>query len=232
MTININKLVRPIGIKNDRIINFAGSAFGLEKPGLMVTAAHIVSDVSCDRIFLEHGSGRRGKSNRFWQPISVVVHPTADIAVMNFEADNAIPFFKIAKPPDDIQEFHLGTEIVCYGYPSRIEGPNLVSLEPRLLRGYTERRLLPRQGWRDNLHEEYELSFSSPQGYSGSPVLLVDDMTTVLAMITGNLGSEKLLGEFEEHLDNGHLEKTILKEVVSHGMGLALWPFADWIRSQ
>ena len=229
MTIKINKFVRPIGIKKHNRINFAGSAFGLEKPGLCVTAAHIVRDMSRDQIVLEHGTDL-GESSRFWLPTSVTIHPSADIAVMKFDKYEAIPFFKIAEPPIDIGEFHLGTEVRSYGYPRTVKKDNWVSLEPRLMTG-TIQRVLPSRHERLS-YQTYELSFPSVDGQSGSPVFLVEDSNSALAMVIGNFESSVQVDEDVEHIVNGNLKKQVItKKVVSYGIGLALWPLADWIRS-
>ena len=50
-------------------------------------------------------------------------------------------------------------------------------------------------------------------------------------MATDDFESSILVDEVEEHDAQGRLDRHIIKKVVAYGVGLALWPLADWIRS-
>ena len=230
MTVNITTYVRPLGVQRHRgQINFAGTAFGVERPGLVLTAAHVVQDATPDRLHLEIARATTASGARFRNPRSVAVHPSADIALLTFDEDETIPYFQLAKPPEDIGEFHLGTEILSYGYPRRVESPSRVALEARLLTGHIQRAFRHQRAGRR--YGAYELSFPSVDGQSGSPVLLANHVTSAVALATDNFESSILVDEYEEHDAQGRLEKHTLKKVVTYGVGLALWPLADWIRS-
>ena len=230
MTVDIKTYVRPLGVERQRgQISFAGTAFGVERPGLVVTAAHVVQDATPDRLHLEIARATTASDVRFRNPRSVAIHPSADLALLTFDEDDAIPNLKLAKPPECTGEFHLGTEIVSYGYPRRVESPGRVTLESRLLAGHIQRAFRHQRAGRR--YHAYELSFPSVDGQSGSPVLLANDVTSAVAMATDNFESSILVDEVEEHDAQGRLERHIIKKVVAYGVGLALWPLADWIRS-
>ena len=230
MPVNITLYVRPLGVKGHRgQVNFAGTAFGVARPGLVLTAAHIVQDAAPDRIHLEIARTTTANGARFRIPRTVAVHPSADIALLTFDEVDAIPYLELAKPPEKIGEFHLGTEVLSYGYPRRVESPSRVSLEARLLTGHIQRAFRhERSGWR---YRAYELSFPSVDGQSGSPVLLADDVTSAVAVVTDNFESSIVVDEHEEHDAQGRLEKHTVKKVIAYGVALALWPLADWILS-
>ena len=230
MTVDIKTYVRPLGVQRQHgQISFAGTAFGVERPGLVVTAAHVVQDATPDRLHLEIARATTASDVRFRNPRSVTVHPSADLALLKFDEDDAIPYLKLAKPPECTGEFHLGTEIVSYGYPRRVESPSRVKLESRLLTGHIQRAFRHQRAGRR--YHAYELSFPSVDGQSGSPVLLANDVTSAVAMATDSFESSILVDEVEEHDAQGQLERHIIKKVVAYGVGLALWPLADWIRS-
>lgn len=227
MTLKIKNYVRPLGIHRHREqINFAGTAFGVERPGLALTAAHVLQNTTPDRIYLEVAQ-TTASGPRFRNPRSVIFHPTADVALLKFD-DEVISYFELAKPPEDIGEFHLGTEILSYGYPRRIESPGRVALEDRLLTGHIQRIFRHQRAGRS--YDAYELSFPSVDGQSGSPVILANGLSAV-AVVTDNFESSVLVDEHEEHDAQGQLEKHIIKKVVNFGVGLALWPLFDWIWS-
>ncbi|MCY3821164.1 MAG: serine protease [Gammaproteobacteria bacterium] len=230
MTVNIKTYVRPLGVQRQRRqISFAGTAFGVERPGLVVTAAHVVQDATPDRLHLEIARTTTTCNAQFRSPRSLVVHPSADVALLTFDEDDAIPYFELAKPPDDIGGFHLGTEILSYGYPRRIQSPGRVALEPRLLTGHIQRAFRHQRAGRS--YSAYELSFPSVDGQSGSPVLLANDVTSAVAMATDNFESSIVVDQVEEHDAQDRLERHITKKVIAYGVALALWPLADWIRS-
>lgn len=230
MNLNITTHVRPLGVQgHDGQIKFAGTAFGVERPGLVLTAAHVVQNATPDRLHLEIARSTNASGTRFRNPRSVTVHPSADIALLTFDEVDAIPHFELAKPPEEIGEFHLGTEVLSYGYPRRVESPSRVSLEARLLTGHIQRAFRhQRAGLR---YGAYELSFPSVDGQSGSPVLLSNDVTSAVAMITDNFESAILVDQYEEHDAQGRLEKHTINKVVTYGVALALWRVADWIQS-
>ena len=223
--LNLKEYIRPIGIRsNDGKLRFAGTGFGIEKPGLVLTASHVVATATDkpQTIYLQLQDGR------FLQACSMEPHPTADVTALVFK-DQSLRSFKLGEAPAEIGEFYLGTEVISYGYPSRQEESDKVVLEPRLMGGHIQRNFRHDQG-----HYSFracELSFPAIPGQSGSPILLKDDIDFAIAVLTTNFESSTEIDSYEEHQENGMKEVHKIKKVVSYGIGAALWPLADWIRS-
>ncbi len=75
---------------------------------------------------------------------------------------------------------------------------------------------------------EYEFSFPTIYGQSGSPVFLDDDIEKVMAMLVGNVDQESPV-EFSKEKDADGNPLSTTSRIVSYGYGLALWRFRDWI---
>ncbi len=215
--VKIGDYVRPVGIipnDNGSKVRFMGTAFGAQRPGLVVTAKHVVGNTPLDRIYLE------SKGKRLQKPCEVRCHPSEDIAVLNFANKDVTSFFTIASPPDAMEDFYLGTDVQSYGYPSKVEGPCSVSLEPSLIKGSMQRMV----------GNEYEFSFPVYEGQSGSPVLLVDDVEKVMAMLVRNVDQERPI-DWSRDTGPDDLPLRTTSRIVSYGFGLALWRFRDWIQA-
>ena len=228
--LNLAEYIRPIGIlRNESVIKFAGTGFGIEKPGLVLAAAHVVSGVTNPQeIYIELPDGNP-LDVRFLQAHSLHLHPTADLVALLFEPNPSLRAFKLGNPPTDMNDFYLGTEIVSYGYPSTTQSPDKVHLEPRLMTGYLQRNFYFKQF--DYSFQAYELSFPVMPGQSGSPILLADDIDYAIAVLTTNFESSTLIDFYEEHHENDEKEFHKITKVINFGVGLALWPFTEWIRS-
>ena len=228
--LNVAEYIRPLGIRrNNGVIKFAGTGFGIEKPGLVLTAAHVVSGVTNPQeIYIELQNGKP-PDGRFLQACSLDRHPTADIAALLFEPNPSLRAFQLGNPPADIGDFYLGTEIISYGYPSTIESPDKVNLEPRLMSGYLQRNFRHLQS--NYSFQACELSFPAISGQSGSPILLANDIDSAIAVLTTNFESSIVIDSYEEHYEGGEKEFHKITKVISHGIGVTLWPLAEWISS-
>lgn len=224
-SINIGEYIRPIGIRNNNgEIKFSGTGFGIEKAGLVLTAAHVVlNTIKPDEIYIEL------PSNKFLQASSIKFHPSADIAALTFESDPSLHFFKLGNPKMKAGHFHLGTEIISYGYPFTRENPDKINLEPRLMCGHIQRNFQHKQN--NYNFRACELSFPVIKGQSGSPILLVNDIESAIAILVSNFESSTIIDSYEEHHENGGKEIHKIKKVISYGIGVELWPIKDWIMS-
>ncbi len=218
--------VWPISIRvDDHHLRYAGTGFGMERPGLVLTASHVLDSArEAAEVYISRSSGPPHV------PASCMKrHPGADIATLVFEGDSVPLCFKLAEPPKEVGQFYLGTEVNTYGYPSRSGGPAKTILEPRLMRGHIQRHV--GQEWNGGVHDAFELSFPALPGQSGSPVFLDDDIQSVIAVLTTNFESSVVVDSYEEHQQDGEKEIHKISKVVSYGIGAALWPYADWIRT-
>ena len=224
--INPREYIRPIGLydSDKNLVRFSGTGFGFKMPGLVLTASHVVSNAEPERIYLQLQSGR------FVKPHSVTRHPTADIAVLAFKADQSPRIFKLGTPMKK-DEFPLGEDIITFGYPAAVsESPGRVQLEPRLMSGHIQRHFKHALG--RYCFAAYELSFPVLDGQSGSPVLLEHGIDHAIAILTGNFESSTVVDYQEEHVADGTKEVHIIKKVITYGIGAALLPLSDWIQSE
>lgn len=220
----LHDYIRPIGIRRERgLIRFAGTGFGFREPGLVLTAAHVVAAATEARSVL-----LRLRDGTFLQATTIAVHPTADVAALRFEPGQTLRTFQLAEPPAGLTDHHLGTEVGSYGYPYRQEGPNRITLEPRLLTGDIQRCFQYEQG--NRRYHAYETSFPVTPGQSGSPAFLTNRVTSVVGVLTTNFQSSTIIDEYEEHVEEGQRELHRITKVVSYGIAAALAPLADWIR--
>ena len=223
--IDVSEYIRPIGILNKHnVVRSAGTGFGFHKPGLVLTAAHVVAAASRpNAIHLQM------KSGRFLRARSVKAYPKADVAVLTFDANQSPPYFRLGEPPKQIGKFYLGTEVLSYGYPLKKEGSGKGRLEPRLMSGYIQRIIKYEQ--EKYSYHAFEPSFPTIPGQSGSPILLKDDIDYAIAVLTRNFESSTEIDSYEEHLEDGEKEIHKIIKVVSYGIGTALWPLKHWISS-
>lgn len=215
--------IRPIGISGDSpLIRFAGTGFGFAKPGLVLTAAHVLpagTQPNCICLQLRNGS--------FVQARTVTVHPAADVVALRFEPNQSLKTFPLSAPPVGMTSHHLGTEIRAYGYPYREDGPNRKLLEPRLLTGWIQRSF--RHENRSYNYHAYETSFVAVPGQSGSPVLQTEGVPSVLGVVTENFESAVLIDKYEEYTEGHQTEVHKIHQIVRYGIAVDLAEIADWI---
>ena len=143
-----------------------GTGFNIERPGLVLTAAHVVENQKYVLI-----------TNTFKPTIEtllvtkIIRHPKADVAAL-FLPDGAwkdMENFKIGIPRSGYRDFPVGTEIASYGYPM-IGGEQ--PIPARYMKGHIQRKFEYKK-----IHYQYqafELGFPAFAGQSGSPVFLDD----------------------------------------------------------
>ncbi len=221
--LNVTEYIRPLGIREDgESVKFAGTGFGIGRRGLVLTASHVVACADKpQQVYMQLRNGR------FLRAISKKVHPMADVTALQFESDHSPHFFKLSSPPAAIGEFHLGTEIISYGYPVTRETPEKVRLEPRLMSGHIQRHFIHEQG--NCRFRACETSFPSILGQSGSPVLLASNIDSAIAVLTTNFESSIVVDSYEEHNEDGEKETHTIKKIINYRIGALLWPLADWL---
>ena len=59
----------------------------------------------------------------------------------------------------------------------------------------------------------------------------MERLSGIYEIASTNFESSTEIDSYEEHQENGIKEVHKIEKVVSYGIGAALWPLADWIRS-
>ena len=151
-----------------------GTAFGVNCPGAVVTAAHVVVDEP--QIVLVCTAYESLK----YIPIREVrFHEKADVALLITEHFAGLEWFELGKPPDASTDFPLGEEIEAYGFPMiGTEKP----IPPRLMQGHIQCKLNRRTD--RYAYSAYELSFPAFHNLSGSPVFRSYSRQEVVGVIT------------------------------------------------
>ena len=190
-----------------------GTGFNLERPGLVLTAQHVVQGRSSVNVV-----NTSGPRQQIVQSSQIVPHPTADVAAVMLPTDlwGDAEYFRIGIPSPGFTDFPLGEEVASYGYPQMgTEKP----IPPRLMKGYLQRQF--QYSDRCYTYSAYELGFPAFHGQSGSPVFL-DNLTPharnmAVGVVTRwvSFGSEAA-GEVS---------------AVLWAIGASLTPLADWIRA-
>lgn len=216
--------IRPIGIKQEGdIVEFSGTGFGYQSAGIVMTASHVVCGTKPENIYMQLVDGS------FVNPHSVAIHPSADIAAMLFDRSKAPLCFSKGVPAGSGAIYELGTSVISYGFPYIDIGGNRKELEPRLLTGNIQRCFKYAIG---SMHyEAYELSFPTPVGLSGSPVMLENNIDFAIGVVTTNFESSTVIDSYEEHQEDGtkEIHKTI--KVTTYGIAATLFSIDDWIDS-
>ena len=219
-----SKYIRPLGVlHDDGIATLAGTGFGIHRRGLVLTASHVLgSAIKPGDVFLGTGNGLVRADH-------IERHPEADLAALIIDSDRAPLCFSLGEPPEGLGDFPLGTEVSSYGFPYRDEPSGRKTLEPRLMRGHIQRHF--RHGYHNPRRRFHaiELSFPVSPGQSGSPVFLDHAVRSVIAVVTDNFDSSRVLEVEEEHEEGGDRELHMTSRIISFGIGAVLWRHADWL---
>ncbi len=211
--------VRPCGAEGDNY-RFAGTGASLTVSNRVVTAAHVVDHAEADDI----GISLLGK-NQVLTARQVWRHPTADIAVVEF--DTGAPDF-LPEPVEFTDETcSLGTGLCSFGYPFTTLDGGALELEPRFLSGYIQRFFTYRGGRYE--YTAAEISFPVPTGMSGAP-LLAKSGFHVIGLVTATFESSTVIDSIEERISGNATLKHTVSKVVSYGVALLFSPeIKEWI---
>lgn len=125
--------------------------------------------------------------------------------------------------------FPLGAKISAYGFPYRDEPSGRKTLEPKLMRGHIQRHF--RHGSQNPRRRfpAIELSFPVSPGQSGSPVFLDHVVRSVIAVVTDNFDSPRVLESRKSTNKTAIGRFTRQAGSISFGIGAVLWRPADWL---
>ena len=108
-----------------------GTGFGITKPGIVLTANHVVKDYKHIHVV-----------STFYNPLlickvnKVINHPSADVSALIVEKTKPLEYFIIGRPPKGYKDFPLGEDVVSYGFPMLKEKP----IPPRMMKGHIQRQ--------------------------------------------------------------------------------------------
>ena len=195
-----------------------GTAFGVLRPGLVLTANHVVRgiDVGSLLVVCTHYS----KFVRCFVD-RVESHPEADVAALfvgRVLNPNPLEHFSIGLPSEvypQYNDFPLAEDILAFGFP--MVG-NERPINPRMMKGHIQARYEHKSPDGRYRYSAYELSFPAFPGLSGAPVFRDwNKRDAAIGIVTDRISY------FTEQGD--HETKAYL------ALAAALHPIADWIKS-
>jgi hypothetical protein len=206
-----------MGAGGKPVHDICGSAFALS-PGLFMTAAHVLDG---DRKDFSLGTrvGTGPYQFKVWPVLDWDLIAGADVALVACDLPHArcLPWYT--------KEVDMLTDVLAFGYPFAVDLHNL-RLRARAMKGHvvcaddagaTELPGVPRI---------YELSFQSPRGLSGAPLLLPTKQGLLVGgvVVANRTTSLQLLTEEETITEEsaGHTTRTVVErhEVMHLGMAV------------
>ena len=182
-----------------------GTAFGINCPGTVVTAAHVVADEpQIDLVCTAY------ESLKYIPVREVRFHKKADVALLITQPVPGLEWFELGVPSDGTTDFPLGEEVEAYGFPMiGTEKP----IPPRLMQGHIQCKMNRRTDC--YTYSAYELSFPAFHNLSGSPVFRSYARQEVVGVITDSTAYSS-----ESHGSATH---------ASWSLAAAMPPLNDWV---
>ncbi|MGA1812799.1 trypsin-like peptidase domain-containing protein [Frondihabitans sp. 4ASC-45] len=200
-----------------------GTCFGFVRDGIALTAAHNVLNAEANYvvIFPQHETVH--------DVIGVIVHPTADIAILNLalsgEAKGAGISMSVFSDGTNVHRY--GDDFHSFGFPS--DSPEGAGKTPsRMYKGYLQRI------FKYGHHEKWtylasELSVPAPLGLSGAPIYSPTEPDLVMGLVTANVESYTV-GHYEEKVEeDGQRTLFEARHIITYGVALLLSNVADWL---
>ena len=187
-----------------------GTGFGVAKPGVVLTATHVVKDIPHNQLFVVC---------TFYSTLlickvdKVISHPKADVSALMIKPEKPLEYFTIGKPPNGYNDFPLATDVLSYGFPIMV---NEKPVQPRMMKGHIQRQYLHKD--KEYVYSAYELGFPAFHGQSGSPVFPdLFNRDTVIGVVTRSISFS--------------LEQGNTRADASWAIGASLISILDWIEA-
>ena len=195
---------------------YLGTCFSFLKPTVFLSAAHCVTDIPTDEIWINHIGGP--SPSLFTRALLVELDHTTDIAVIKTDAPRpqwTSPFTRVKYAAD------FGEEIFAFGFPQDLLSYEASKATPRAFRGCIQRPFLfQRSAYR---YSAFELSFPCPPGLSGGPIFLPEDPATVLGIVTENFETYTVLHESQSETEDGRTTRFEARSVITYGVASNLF---------
>ena len=207
--INMKKRVFMLASQESMETGPIGTGFGIAKPGVVLTANHVVKNIPHDQLFVV--------STFYSSPLicevnEVIHHLKADVSALIIKPKKPLEYFKIGKPPHGFDDFPLAEDVLSYGFPIMFEK----KIPPRMMKGHIQRKYLYKDT--EYCYSAYELGFPAFPNQSGSPVLPDShNRDTVLGIVTKSIS-------FSSEQGNKRTD-------ASWAIGASLISILDWIES-
>lgn len=204
-----------------------GSCFRFRNEHTILTAKHCVPTTGGPIVAFFP------RSMRSQPAVRVVMHPTADIALLVTEAQagDSGSGYPSSAFWDRVSNWGLGEEFTAFGYPSEGPSPDVQAGTPipRLFVGHYQRFFEYSSPSGDH-YLVGEMSIPAPAGLSGSPLFRAGAPQMVTGMVTTNLESYAITDSVVEVDDSGKVYKEEARKVISYGLALTLSGVSKWLR--
>jgi hypothetical protein len=190
-----------------RIQRFLGCGFWLDQSGHFATCKHVLEGVSDEQVAV---IGRvSGPKTDYFHPVkSVVSHTSYDIAVGQAPSTAVGGVLKQYKG-----SLGLGLDVQAFGYTDSGKQAGKYQVDPRLLRGHVSRFAPESFGLPSP--SLLEVSFGSPSGFSGTPLLVNSE---VVGVLYSNLDSRLQAYSIEETVDGTSEYREVAYRIYEYGI--------------
>lgn len=200
-----------------------GSCFAFRQAHLLLTAAHCVKGLAPYDIGVALPTPE--KNDQGLEVKRVVVHPTADVALLDI---GEFPFRIFQHFWDYETAAGWGDDVVAFGFPEDARIGDQMRPTPRMFRGFIQRF----HEHTSHLGYKYlaaELSFGAPGGLSGGPVCWIRDQSKVLGLVAENYESSTYLAAVEELQEDGRLTRHETRNMINYATCVALSDISAWL---
>ncbi len=166
-----------------------GTCFAFRRPGLFLTAAHVIRDIPMDALSVASA----GPDSERWQIEATRFHEASDVAAFHVDRTTEEQYFGCfthGVPSPGLTDFALGENILSVGYPILADEK---LLRIRMLKGHVQALYRHRAGPYE--YGALELPFPAFPGQSGSPVLRDRARNEVIGVVTKSVMYSSERGE-------------------------------------
>jgi hypothetical protein len=208
---------------------FLGSCFAYSSPHIFLTAAHCIRDRTSSTLLVSCGT--EDTPNNYISIRQVIIHPTADLAVLI--ADPANSSYSDFAPYREVIEVEPGDEVHAYGFHEDTTDHGIEPLD-RHFHGVAQRLFI----WeiqKPYIYDAIELSFGAPPGLSGGPLYKsfvlprTGTHCVLVGMVTGNREASIHLETITEVQNGNEHYVERIHSVTNYGIALNLAAYTKWL---
>lgn len=197
---------------------YAGVAFFIGTEGKIATCKHIIEMVQPDEVLL----GKNLITGKIDVISNIKTHPKFDFALGNYLAHKNYKCFPITKC-----DYLPGHDIRAFGFTNNGKVNGTVNVNARLLKGYII------SSYEKSEHPlaktTTELSFPSLKGFSGSPIVSLENGSLV-GMLFSNHESSIEVHSFMDVDDNGDKLSESIYRIIELGLAHSYKDILDFIK--